>query len=89
MQPKLERNKEEALNEEVSDKVEVVAGIKVAFSTDWSSLLRKSVDKDTGEILEAVDSLVLLDAAAVTEEEATVVWKLDNSGSVVDVVDVV
>jgi len=70
MQPKLERNKEEALNEEVSDKVEVVAGIKVAFSTDWSSLLGKSVDKDTGEILES---------------EATVVWKLGNSGSVVDV----
>jgi len=89
MQPKLERNKEEALNEEVSDKVEVVAGIKVAFSTDWSSLLGKSVDKDTGEILESVDSLVLLDTAAVTEEEATVVWKLGNSGSVVDVVVVV
>ena len=47
------------------------------------------MDKDTGEILESVDSLVLLDTAAVTEEEATVVWKLGNSGSVVDVVVVV
>ena len=47
------------------------------------------MDKDTGEILEAVDSVDLLDAAAVTEEEATVVWKLGNSGSVLNVVVVV
>ena len=47
------------------------------------------MDKDTGEILEAADSVVLLDAAAVTEEEANVVWKLGNSESVVDVIVVV